>query len=53
LINPTDTPENQADLAHFGKQEDTTESLFYSGIFVEGTQDGVSTGNGNSLPVGN
>ena len=35
LINPLDSPRNQADVVHFGIQEGTTEGLLYSGIFVE------------------
>lgn len=35
LINPADTPTEQADVAHFGIQEGTKEGLFFSGVFVE------------------
>jgi len=52
LINPADTPANQADVAHHGIQEGTTEGLLYSGVFVESTQNGVSAGNGQTVPVG-
>ncbi|KAI9433089.1 hypothetical protein BJY52DRAFT_843011 [Lactarius psammicola] len=49
LIDSADTPANQADVAHFGIQEGTTESILYSGIFVESMQNGVSAGNGNTV----
>ncbi|KZV71116.1 glycoside hydrolase family 131 protein [Peniophora sp. CONT] len=35
LIDPTDTPAEQADVVHFGIQEGTKEGLFFSGVFVE------------------
>ncbi|KIM43056.1 glycoside hydrolase family 131 protein, partial [Hebeloma cylindrosporum] len=44
LVDPTDTPQNQGDVAHHGIQEGTTEGLLYSGIFVEGVQNGISVG---------
>lgn len=44
LVNPTDTPQNQGDVVHHGIQEGTTEGLLYSGIFVEGIQNGINVG---------
>ena len=35
LIDPADTPSEQADVVHFGIQEGTKEGLFFSGVFVE------------------
>ncbi|KAK7459560.1 hypothetical protein VKT23_009542 [Stygiomarasmius scandens] len=35
LVNPTDSATDQNDVVHFGIQEDTTEGLLYSGVFVE------------------
>ena len=35
LVNPNDSPANQADVVHHGIQEGTTEGLFYSGVFIE------------------
>ncbi|KAI0251105.1 hypothetical protein BJV78DRAFT_1275556 [Lactifluus subvellereus] len=52
LINPSDSPAQQADVVHHGKQEGSTEALIYSGMFVEGTQDGVSIGCNQTTPVG-
>jgi len=46
LVNPADTPADQADVVHHGIQEGTTEGLFYSGVFVEQASKGVSIGNG-------
>jgi hypothetical protein len=44
LIDPTESPTEQADVAHFGIQEGSTDGLFYSGIFVEDAQNGISLG---------
>ncbi|KAH9972002.1 hypothetical protein BGW80DRAFT_1173774 [Lactifluus volemus] len=44
LISASNTPAEQADVAHFGIQEGTREALIYSGIFVEDTKNGVSVG---------
>ncbi|KAH9060200.1 hypothetical protein EDB87DRAFT_1562267 [Lactarius vividus] len=52
LINPADSPADQADVAHKGIQEGTTESILYSGVFIESAQTGVSIGNGKTVPVG-
>ncbi|KAF7798258.1 hypothetical protein EIP86_009475 [Pleurotus ostreatoroseus] len=46
LVDPTDTPEEQGDVVHFGIQEDTTEALLYSGVFVEDASRGISIGHG-------
>ncbi|VDB91652.1 unnamed protein product [Peniophora sp. CBMAI 1063] len=35
LIDPKDTPSEQADVVHFGIQEGTKEGLSFSGVFVE------------------
>ncbi|KAF7357275.1 Glycoside hydrolase family 131 protein [Mycena sanguinolenta] len=35
IVDPEDSPADQADVVHFGIQEGTTEGLFYSGVFVE------------------
>jgi len=50
LVNPADSSANQADVAHFGIQEGKTEGLLYSGIFVEQVTEGVSVGNGHTIP---
>lgn len=42
LIDPSDSPADQADVAHHGIQEGTTEGLLFSGIFVETTPNGIS-----------
>ena len=42
IVNPADSTANQNDVVHFGIQEGTTESLFYSGVFVESTEEGIS-----------
>ncbi|KAI0314451.1 hypothetical protein OF83DRAFT_1063810 [Amylostereum chailletii] len=44
LPNPSDTPANQGDVVHFGLQEGSTDGLLYSGVFVEGAENGVSVG---------
>lgn len=44
LVNPTDTAQNQGDVVHHGIQEGTTEGLLYSGVFVEGVENGISVG---------
>ncbi|KAF8158448.1 hypothetical protein B0H34DRAFT_797835 [Crassisporium funariophilum] len=49
LVNPADSAANQGDVVHFGIQEGTTEGLLYSGIFVEGVQDGISVGGGRTI----
>ncbi|KAA1472242.1 hypothetical protein DENSPDRAFT_820936 [Dentipellis sp. KUC8613] len=46
LIDPKDTPAEQADVVHYGIQEGTTEGLVYSGVFVEDARRGVSLGHG-------
>ncbi|KAH9006721.1 hypothetical protein EDB84DRAFT_1447561 [Lactarius hengduanensis] len=46
LINPADSLADQADVSHKGIQEGTTESILYSGVFVESAQNGVTIGNG-------
>lgn len=52
LVNPSDTPEQQGDVVHFGIQEGTTEGLHYSGVFVESVEKGVSVGYGlTSHPI--
>jgi len=50
LVNPNDSPENQADVVHHGIQEGTTEALLYSGVFVEDVSDGISVGGGKTIP---
>ncbi|KAI9443006.1 hypothetical protein H4582DRAFT_1872650, partial [Lactarius indigo] len=50
LINPADSPADQADVAHKGIQEGTTESILYSGVFVENALNGVSIGNSQTAP---
>jgi len=40
LIDPTESPTQQADVAHFGIQEGSTDGLIYSGIFIEDAQTG-------------
>jgi len=50
LVNPNDSPENQADVVHHGIQEGTTEALLYSGVFVEDASDGISVGGGKTIP---
>ena len=49
LINPADSPANQADVAHHGIQEGTTEALRYSGTFIETVENGVSLGGGKGI----
>ncbi|KAI0298078.1 hypothetical protein B0F90DRAFT_1633040 [Multifurca ochricompacta] len=51
LVDPSETPAEQADVVHFGIQEGSCEALIYSGIFVESTQDGISIGYGNTMSV--
>ena len=51
LVNPADTSANQGDVAHHGIQEGTTEGLLYSGIFVEGVQNGISVSAGRTRPA--
>ncbi|KAF9522573.1 hypothetical protein CPB83DRAFT_899521 [Crepidotus variabilis] len=51
LVNPRDTNDHKNDVVHYGTQEGTTEGLLYSGIFIESTKDGVSIGNGRSIPL--
>jgi hypothetical protein len=46
LANPADSAANQGDVVHHGIQEGTTEGLLYSGVFVEGVQNGISLGGG-------
>ncbi|PIL35046.1 hypothetical protein GSI_02833 [Ganoderma sinense ZZ0214-1] len=46
LVNPADSPANQADVVHYGIQEGTTEALLYSGVFVENAAQGISRGFG-------
>jgi hypothetical protein len=43
MIDPSDTPEEQADPVHYGIQELLHEQLYYSGVFIEDAQDGIST----------
>jgi hypothetical protein len=49
LVNPADSAANQGDVVHHGIQEGTTEGLLYSGIFVEGVQNGISVGGGRTI----
>ncbi|TRM62112.1 hypothetical protein BD626DRAFT_67423 [Schizophyllum amplum] len=42
LPDPSD-PSHQSDVVHYGIQEGTTEGLFYSGVFVEDLEDGLTT----------
>jgi len=51
LIDPSETPADQADVAHFGIQEGSYEALIYSGLFAESTSGGVSIGYGTTVPV--
>ncbi|KAH9973934.1 hypothetical protein BJV74DRAFT_782633 [Russula compacta] len=51
LIDPSETPAEQADVAHFGIQEGSCEALIYSGVFIERTRKGVSIGYGNTVPL--
>jgi hypothetical protein len=48
-VNPNDTPEQQNDVVHFGIQEGKKEGLFYSGIFFEKVDRGVSAGHGKII----
>jgi len=51
LIDPTETPAEQADVVHFGIQEGSCEALIYSRLFVESTDGGVSIGYRTTVPV--
>ncbi|KAH7910499.1 hypothetical protein BJ138DRAFT_1114053 [Hygrophoropsis aurantiaca] len=49
LVNPADTPAEQANVVYYGIQEGTTEALIYSGVFIEMITEGVSAGNGKII----
>lgn len=51
IANPRDSAEQQRDVVHRGIQEGTTESLHYSGVFVEGVVGGVSAGLDKVIPA--
>ncbi|KAG8681369.1 hypothetical protein FRC11_001197 [Ceratobasidium sp. 423] len=51
LANPNDTAEQQGDVVHRGIQEGNLEGLYYSGVFVESTTDGVSAGYSSIIPA--
>jgi hypothetical protein len=42
LVDPNDTPAQQVDVVHHGVQENTTEAVIYSGVFVNGYDTAVS-----------
>jgi hypothetical protein len=39
LVDPADTLAQQADVVRFGIQENTTEAVIYSGVFVEAVRE--------------
>ncbi|EGO04144.1 hypothetical protein SERLA73DRAFT_175930 [Serpula lacrymans var. lacrymans S7.3] len=49
LVNPADTPAEQANVVDYGIQEGDKETLLYSGVFVEHITRGVSAGNGRMI----
>ncbi|KAG8784093.1 hypothetical protein FS842_001432 [Serendipita sp. 407] len=51
IANPADSASQATDVVHRGLQENTTETLHYSGVFVEGVTGGVSAGYGLKIPA--
>ncbi|KAG8831050.1 hypothetical protein FRC17_003783 [Serendipita sp. 399] len=51
IADPADTPSQATDVVHRGIQENTTETLHYSGVFVESVAGGVSIGYGLRIPA--
>ncbi|CCA67309.1 hypothetical protein PIIN_01141 [Serendipita indica DSM 11827] len=51
IANPADNSTQATDVVHRGIQENTTETLHYSGVFVESAVGGVSVGYGLKIPA--
>ena len=51
MIDPSDTPADQSDIVHHGIQELLHEQYYYSGVFIEDVEGGVSVGHGETMPV--
>ncbi|KIJ59263.1 glycoside hydrolase family 131 protein [Hydnomerulius pinastri MD-312] len=49
LVDPSETPSEQADVVHYGIQEGDKEALTYSGVFIESIEGGVSAGWGKTI----
>lgn len=50
LADPKETAAQQGDVVHYGIQENTTEALIYSGVFVEDVAGGINVGYGQTTP---